>query len=622
MAISKQFGGTTILKPGAYSVQQVQNTAGSDLGASDVLFIVGESTIGAPGSVTGITSFPVQALSTLIAMYGSGPLVDCALAAARPSLQNGIGGPSSILVYKTNGSLQASAILKKSTSSMYTIKDLGYGAPGNNLSVVVSTGDSANQKIISIAMLGGTVENLGENPAQTCLTVRYIGNGTAAVMSIAGSTDLGKVLTTTLTGQTDASVNLSVNLNAYNMNTLAQFLNAQPGYSCSLTTVSLAPTRATDLDLLAAVDIKTAALPMLRLNHEILDLLNTSQRVGATLVDPPVTGLLDNTAGLFLTGGAQGGSANSDFANGMQQALAEELNVMLTCVSRDASVDIADVNQGFTDVSSTYTISAILAAQASALQLRADTQNRKEAGGFGGYRNISKANCYAAIAAVGSAYMQVCMQDVLVLDSNSNQTYKHPHVLAAYAAGMRTGQPVGEPLTFKFPQVQQAGHFINPLTGLSTGDFNPSVDFNPAISAGVLFLEKSSGGFRFVVDNTTYGIDQSFVFNRGSVMYAVAYVNKQLRAVAENFFIGHKISNGAASSLKNAIAAEIKSLNAPDVNIVTSSPGQNAPDGYRKDTFIVNIVGNTAIVQVEYIPVQGLDFVFYEFTIGDIQQSA
>jgi hypothetical protein len=622
MAISKQFGGTTILKPGGYSVQQVANTAGSDLGAADVLFLVGESSKGAPGAVSGIMAFPVQALSSLVSTYGSGPLVDCAIAAARPSLQNGIGGPSTILVWKTNASLQASAYLTQSASNIYQIKDLGWGTPGNNLSVIVATGDSAKQKTISIAQLGGTVENLGENPAQAVLTVHYTGNGSAATLSIAGSTDHGKMLTTSLTGQTDSSVNLSIALSAYNMNTLAQYINAQPGYSASLSTVSLAVKPATDLDLASALDIKGSTQTLYRLTHEILDLLNTSQRIEAILVDPPVSGLLDNTSGVFLTGGAQGASANSDFANGMQAALAEDLNVMLTCVSRDASEDIADPVQGFTDASSTYTIAAVLAAQASALQVRASVQNRKEAGGFGGVRKSTKAAAYAAIAAVGSAYMQVCMQDCLMLDQNANQSYKHPHVLAAFAAGMRTGQAVGEPLTFKFPQILQAGHFINPATGLSTGDFNPSVDFNTAIQNGVLFVEKASGGFRWVVDNTTYGIDQSFVYNRGSVMYATFYVNKQLRGVAENFFIGKKVSNGAASSLKNAIAAELKALNAPDVNIVTSSPSQNAPDGFKKDTFVVTIIGNTALVQVEYLPVQGLDFVFYEFTLGDIQQSA
>jgi hypothetical protein len=301
-------------------------------------------------------------------------------------------------------------------------------------------------------------------------------------------------------------------------------------------------------------------------------------------------------------------------------SLAEDYNVLLLAASRDASEDIADAVQGFTDPSSSYTIASLLAAQDSHLRLRASVQNKKEAGGFAGVRKSTKAAAFAAVSALNSEYMQICIQDCLMVDALSNSTYKHPHVTAAFGAGMRTGQSVGEPLTFKFPAMLDIGHFINPATGLSAGDFNPGLDYDAAIDAGVLFLEKNSGGFRWVVDNTSYGIDDSFVFNRGSVMYATFFVEKTLRAVAEQIFIGKKVSNGAASSIKNAVANKLRELNQPDVNIITSSA--DAPEGFRTDTFVVTVTGNTAVVQVEYKPVQGLDFVFYEFTLGDIQQSA
>jgi hypothetical protein len=96
MAIKKSFAGKTIRKPGAYSRSKVDNSAGAPLRATDVLFLVGESTKGAPGSVTGIQTFAAERLDALIEQYGSGPLVDCAVAAVRPSRQAGIGGASII----------------------------------------------------------------------------------------------------------------------------------------------------------------------------------------------------------------------------------------------------------------------------------------------------------------------------------------------------------------------------------------------------------------------------------------------------------------------------------------------------------------------------------------------
>lgn len=618
MAIKKSFAGKTIRKPGAYSQFSVSNSAGSSLGAADILFLVGESSIGAPGSVTGIQSFPAERLNDLISQFGSGPLVDCAIAGARPSKSQGIGGPSTILVWKTNAATQASAMIKKSTSNIFQALDSGWGTPGNGLSVIVAAGDSGSQKNISIAKIGDTTEALGENAAQQVLSVRYIGNGTTATMAIGGVSQAAKALTTVLAGdQTDGSVALNIILKNYTMKTLVDYINSQVGYSASLLTVSLAQKAGNELDPIAAVNIKPALVPVYRLQHELLEVLNSSGRIQAILQDVPVIGLPDNSSGIFLTGGATGASAGSDFAAGFSASLAEDYNALVPCVSRDASEDVADSE---TDPSSSYTIAAVLAAADSHLRLRSDVKNRKEAGGFGGVRKSSKAAAFAAVQTVGSEYMQVCIQDCLMVDAAGNLAYKHPHVMAAFAAGMRTGSSVGEPLTFKFPAILDAGHVINPVTGLPTGDFNPGLDYDQAIQAGALFVEKANGGFRWVVDNTTYGIDDSFVFNRGSVMSAAFYVNKSLRQVAENFFVGRKVSNGAASSLKNAVRNALRTLNQPDVNIITSS--SDAPEGFREDTFVVTIQGNTATVQVEYKPVQGLDFVFFNFTLGDISQSA
>ena len=165
MSIKKSFNGKTIRKPGAYSKSTVDNSAGAPLRATDVIFIVGESTKGAPGSATGVVEFAAERLADLVSTFGSGPLVDCAVAAARPSKQNGVNGSSIIKVYKTNASTQASAILKKSSTNMYLVVDRSWGVVGNDLSVVVAAGDSGNQKAISIAKAGDTTESLGQNPA-------------------------------------------------------------------------------------------------------------------------------------------------------------------------------------------------------------------------------------------------------------------------------------------------------------------------------------------------------------------------------------------------------------------------------------------------------------------------
>lgn len=619
MAIKKGFSGSTIYKPGAFSRFAVDNSAGSDIGTNDVLFLIGESDKGAPGDISGILEFSASRLKSLVDFYGTGPLVDCAVAAVRPSVSPGVNGVGKILVWKTNSSLQAEVDLLKSAVDMYKVKGRAYGAGDNNFSIVVAAGTSGSQKQITITELGGTTETLGENANQTILNIQYTGDGSAATYTIAGATRNALTLTTALTAQSDGSVNLNIALNSVTMKQLADSINASPGYTASLVTTTKAVTTATELDVATAVDIKTASVLLKRLQLEVLDVINTSDRVIATEFATILGGVPDNITAP-LAGGAQGASLPADFTAGFSNSLTEEYSVLLPAVSRDASVDIADAVLGFTDASSTYIIADVLAAAAAHLSVRGSVQNRKEAQGMGGIRIVTKAAAFTAIALLNDKNMQVTMQDVLFLDATGTTKVGQPHILAALMAGIRLGTDIGEPMTNKFIRASGIGHFIDPATGISTGDFKPALDADDAIINGVTFVEKRGSGFRVVIDNTTYGIDASFLFNRGSVIEAVYFVNKTLRDLAEDVFIGKKVSNGIAAAIKAAIRNKLRELNQPDVQIITSS--DDAPEGFREDTFVVEIVGNTATVTVEYKPVQGLDFVFYNFTIGDITQTA
>lgn len=632
MAITKSFGGRNINVPGAYSKSVVDNSAGGALESNDTVFLVGESSQGAPGDVDGIQEFTNAQISTLIAKYGSGPLVDCALAASRPSADNAIGGAGRYLVWKTNSTLQASLDVNEvsDTDRLYEIKDIAQGSGGNALSVTIANGTSASQKLISIKKLSDTTESLGENEGLIAMSIQYTGDATTASLAIAGLTKAAKALDITLAGdQTDGSLDLSINLADFSMIELVDFINLQTGYSATLTTLKYAAKAGNELDSVAAVSV-LAVTSLFRVQEEILELLNGSARVEADLDATPRVGLPANIADAFLAGGAQGASTNTDFSEGLAESLAEVYNVALACVSRDAADDIADGKQGFTAPTSTYTISSVLAAVDSHLRLRGEVENRKEAQGMGGFRSDDKADIYAQAASLGSELMQLMFQDVLVTNELGTLEYQHPHVLAAMAAGIRLGTEVGEPLTHKRPLARAVGHFVDPDTGLASGDFNADLDKTEAINANVTFLEKSGSIFRFVVDNTTYGVDDSFVFNRGSVLEAAQFIAKDIRGVAEAVFIGKKLpneqvsggaaSNGAARSIKSVLKNRLRELNQPDVNITSSS--LDAPEGFVEETFVVEVEGNTAKIQVEVKPVQGLDFIFINFTLGDITQSS
>jgi len=619
MAIKKSFGGASILKPGAYSVSKVDNSAGANIASNDTLFILGEAAYGAPGSSEGLQVFDASQVNALVAKYGSGPLVDSALAATRPSKTPGIGGAGRIYVWKTNASTQASLSVNEfsDVSPLFVFKDRKWGVDGNNISISIANGtNSATQKSFVINKIDESSELLGQNPGVAVMSIQYTGDASTAVMDISS---VPYSLEIALAGdQTDGSLDLSINLNNYSIKQLVDFINLQNGYSCILLDSSKAGKAAIELDPLSSVNAKSAAVNMYRFQYEMLEIINNnSSLVEVELASTRQPGLPVNISNSFLAGGALGASSNSDFSTGFSKSLAIEYNVALPCISADASDDISE---GLTDPASAYTISSVLAAMDTHLRLRGSVKNRKEAQGMGGYRASTKAAAFSAIAGLSSELVQIAMQDVRVLDVNGNLSWKYPHIFAALAAGIRLGTAVGEPLTHKFINANDFGHYVNASTGIAAGDFNEAVDVDQAIDAGVLFAERASGGIRIVVDNTTYGADDSFIFNRGSVIEAAQFVAKTLRETAELIFIGRKVSNGAASSIKNILRNKLIELNAPEVNIITAS--DDAPKGFVEETFSVVVTGNTALVQVEIKPVQGLDFIFIEFTIGDISQSA
>ncbi len=622
MAIKKSFASKNFRKPGAYSRSKVDNSSGAAIAANDTLFLVGESNFGAPGATEGITEFSAAQINQAIEKYGNGPLVDCILAALRPSKTPNVSGAGRFLIYKTNASTQASYTAQNSTpANLIVFKDKKWGVDGNQLSITIANGSTANQKIITINKLNSTAEVLNENPANAVLTIDYTGNASTAALTISGASKTAKTLTTTLAGdQLDGSLNLSITLNNYTMKQLVDYINAQTGYAATLVTNSSSAKKGIELDSVTALNILTVK-SLYRLQEELIEIINEeSDRVEATLSTTPVIGVPANITNQFLTGGAKGASTNSNFSTAFSKSLAEEYNVLLACISRDASEDIADAIDGFTDAASTYTIAAVLAAQEAHLRLRSDVTSRKEAQGFGGVRKSTKAAAYTAISTVASELMQVVMQDVYVLNEQAELAWKHPHVMAALCCGIRLGTEVGEPMTFKTINANAIGHFVNSETGLEAGDFNTDLDSDDAIDNGVLYAEKNGSAFRIVVDNTTYGADQSFVYNRGSVMEAAQFVAKDLRGLAESIFVGNKTSNGVASSIKSILRARLIELNSDAVNIITGS--LDAPQGFVEETFVVTVTGNTANVQVEIKPVQGLEFIFIDFTLGDIQQAA
>ena len=119
---------------------------------------------------------------------------------------------------------------------------------------------------------------------------------------------------------------------------------------------------------------------------------------------------------------------------------------------------------------------------------------------------------------------------------------------------------------------------------------------------------RPSGGFRLVVDNTTYGRDANFVWNRANVVYAADLVAKNLRQGLEDIYVGRKNTvtvaeiAGTTSSIMGQFLAQGLTVQTPD-----------APGGFKN--LSVRIEGNTIYVSVVVKIVEGIDFILSDITI-------
>lgn len=328
----------------------------------------------------------------------------------------------------------------------------------------------------------------------------------------------------------------------------------------------------------------------------------------AELIDQAVKGLPDALAETLLVGGARGATNPASIVTALEKFEKFHVNAIVPLFSRDATEDIAD---SLTDSGSTYTIDAIHQAVKTHISLMKTTKKRSERQGYLSLKD-DYAACKTKAGDLADGRMQLLIQDVRQTDGQGVIKWFQPWALACLMAGARGGAPIGEPMTFKFLNCSGIRHTAQPM---STPDADIMIDFDPdlqtddAIQAGITFLENpQTGGFRVVVDNTTYGRDGNFVWNRGNVIYAADIVAFNFRNSLEAIFVGKKNTvsvadiSGVASTILNGFLTQGITVSTPD-----------APQGFKN--LVVRLEGNTIYVEVTIKIVEGIDFILSEITI-------
>jgi len=326
-------------------------------------------------------------------------------------------------------------------------------------------------------------------------------------------------------------------------------------------------------------------------------------------------GLHASMSETLLAGGSKGGTSSLDIVEALSSFEKFHVNSVIPLFSRDATADIAD---SLSDASSTYTIAGIHQAVKTHLSLMKSVRKRSERQGYLSMK-ASYSDCRSTVGDLADARIQLAIQDVRQIDSRGNIKWFQPWAMACMVAGSRGGAPIGLPLTFKFMNCSGIRHTAQAMSTPESNivvDFDPDTQYDDAIKSGITFMEAPrTGGFRIVVDNTTYGVDENWVYNRGNVLYAADVVAYNFRNVMEQRYVGVK-NTVKAVEVKGTAESVLATFLAQGITVGTG----DAPQGFKD--LSVRIEGNTIYISVTIKLVEGIDFILSDITVQRASQSA
>jgi hypothetical protein len=335
----------------------------------------------------------------------------------------------------------------------------------------------------------------------------------------------------------------------------------------------------------------------------------------AALISPANTGLPVALVESFLVGGVLGATSTSDITTALSKFEKIRANSIVPLFSRDATADISDL---MTDPASNYTIDGIHQAVKTHLSLMATTKKKSERQGYLSVKD-SYVNCKAKSMGIVAARCQLNIQDIRNIDAQGVIKWFQPWAGAALLAGARGGSPIGNPMTFKYfnmSGIRQTAQAMSTPEQNIVADFDPDTQYDDAIQVGLTFWEvPQTGGFRLVVDNTTYGKDGNWVYNRGNVLYAADVLAFDFRSQLENIYVGLK-NTVSAAEIKSTCEAILSNYLTQGITVSTS----DAKNGFKQ--LVVQINGNTVNVSVVVKLVEGIDFVLADITLQRASQTA
>jgi len=309
--------------PGAYSRSLAVGGAGGGVSANNAV-ILGRSRGGQPNKLFVFSSLD-EARETLV----EGDLLKGVAHAFNPSPEY---SPQAIRAMVVNGNTQAQSVLRAGSSEILRLKTASYGIIANSISRQLVNGTNAGTKKMLFTM--GDIEDKIDNIGKKSIQIRYIGDGTSAVLDV---NNIGLSIKITRAGNTST---ISVPFEDYpTIEELVKRLNATGDFAViQLDEEANVPSN--ELDFVDSVDIKGEAKTLNSNFYALIRALENSLWIGKGNVEK-VNGALnkmpDNDIDpVFFDGASAGTYTISDWNKTLAVLETENIQIIATPATDNA----------------------------------------------------------------------------------------------------------------------------------------------------------------------------------------------------------------------------------------------------------------------------------------------
>jgi hypothetical protein len=475
------FNGRLLITPTTASVVNDDAMRNQNLSVGNVVAVVGSSAGGQPKTALRFGS-PQEAQRTL----ESGELLDAVLAAFDPSRETN--GPSQVVAVRVNPAVQATGVLKDSTTAnVINLTSVGYGVNENRVKVKIEAGSVTGLRpTVQKDDAYYTIDNLTRN----AFTLQYAGAEATAIATINGTS----VVLQAPTGTTVATIDMTIYTT---IQAVVDRINLVAGFSATVGDDNYSKPALNGLDYITAQDVKTAAVTVKADLQALVDWFNGAQQdfVRATRVaavgKPPAV-----SAFAFLSGGSNGSTLTGDWADAFE--VLQTVDAQWICpVSGEASIHaMADAH--------------------CAYMSNVARMERRAIVGTG--LATTDAAAVAAAKALNSDRTSLVHLGHYKYNAAGVLTLYPAYVSAALIAGAFAGVNPGTPLTNKTIAVQ----------GLERDLRNP-IDTDVLITGGVLCLENTASGYKVVKSISTWLVNDNYNRVEQSCGVALDFTNRNVR---------------------------------------------------------------------------------------------